>query len=144
MKALGMIGGTSWHSTIEYYRMINSGVSKVIGSESNPPLILHSLNVQLMRRQQLDEINEKYLQVSRELERSGAQAILICANTPHQVYAFVQPQITIPILHIADAIGKEARKEQLKTLGLLGTMPTMLGNFIPERLKDLHLSLIHI
>ncbi|AFL85633.1 aspartate racemase [Belliella baltica DSM 15883] len=135
MKTLGMIGGTSWHSTIEYYRLINELVGEVIGEDQNPPLILHSINIQLMREQNKNKIIAKYLDVAQKLEQAGAEAIIICANTPHMVYEIVQPQINIPILHIAEAIGKEAQKLGLNTLGLLGNKPTMTGDFIPGFLK---------
>ncbi|MEO9482459.1 MAG: amino acid racemase [Ekhidna sp.] len=136
MKTLGMIGGTSWFSTIEYYRLINEQVGKRIGTSGNPPLILHSINIELMRRQDKEEINAKYLDVSLKLQQAGAEAIIICANTPHMVYPYVQPKIDIPILHIAEATGNEAAKKGLKKLGLLGNRPTMTGNFIPSILSD--------
>ncbi len=136
MRTLGMIGGTSWHSTIVYYRLINEMVSKAIGSQANPPLIIYSLNIELMREQNWDKINSAYLEISKKLETAGAEAIIICANTPHRVYEFVQPKISIPILHIADAIGMEAKKNYLKTLGLLGNRPTMTGGFLQKRLRE--------
>ncbi|RUA13259.1 MAG: aspartate racemase [Flavobacteriia bacterium] len=135
MKTLGMIGGTSWHSTIEYYRLINQMAAKIIGEQANPPLIIHSINIELMREQNKEKINAKYLETSLKLQEVGAKAIVICANTPHMVYDFVQPKIEIPILHIADATGKEAQRLGLKTLGLLGNKPTMTGDFIPKVLS---------
>jgi aspartate racemase len=135
MKLLGLIGGTSWHSTIEYYKLINELAGEKIGHEQNPPLLLYSQNIQLMREQDKDKINQTYLETSLKLERAGAEAILICANTPHMVYDYVQPQIKIPILHIAEAIGRKAQEMGLKTLGLLGNRPTMTGSFIPSYLE---------
>lgn len=136
MKLVGLIGGTSFHSTIVYYRNINELVANEIGTKSNPPLLLYSLNIELMRSQDIDKINTEYLKIAQKLETAGAQAIVICANTPHMVYEYVQPKIHIPILHIADAIGKEAKKLGLKTLGLLGNKPTMTKGFIPKILKE--------
>jgi aspartate racemase len=135
MKKIGLIGGTSWHSTIVYYRLINEMVGENIGAHANPELIIYSLNIELMREQNKVKINNKYLEIARTLHTAGAEALLICANTPHMVYDFVQPQIDVPILHIADAIGKEAEKQGLKTLGLLGNRPTITGDFIPKHLK---------
>jgi len=132
MQTLGMIGGTSWHSTIEYYRLINQLASKIIGEQANPHLIIHSINIELMREQNREKINSKYLETSLKLQQAGAKAIVICANTPHMVYEHVQPQIEIPILHIADATGTEAQRLGLKKLGLLGNKPTMTGDFIPK------------
>lgn len=136
MKKIGLIGGTSWHSTIVYYRLINEMVAEKIGAGGNPELLIYSLNIELMREQNREKINSKYLEVAKVLKSAGAEAIIICANTPHMVYNFVQPQIDILILHIADAIGKEAKKLKLKKLGLLGNRPTMTGDFIPSRLKE--------
>ena len=136
MKTLGLIGGTSWHATIAYYRDIKKVVGEIIGTQENPPMILHSNNIALMREQNVEKINAKYLEVSQKLEQAGAAAIVICANTPHMAYEYVQPRIGIPILHIAEAAGNEAQRLGLKKLGLLGNRPTMTGNFIPSVLKS--------
>lgn len=136
MRTLGMIGGTSWHSTIAYYRLINELVANSIGQQENPPLIIHSINIAVMRAQKIDAIHATYLDVAQKLEQAGAEAIVICANTPHMAYNYVQPKINIPFLHIADATGQEAEKLGLKKLGLLGNKPTMTGSFIPDILKD--------
>ncbi|WP_339650083.1 amino acid racemase, partial [uncultured Salegentibacter sp.] len=138
MNLLGMIGGTSWHSTIEYYRLLNELVGEEIGKQQNPPLLLYSLNVKLMRKNDPEKIKNSYLEIAQKLENAGAGAIIICANTPHLVYDFVQPKIDIPILHIADAIAKEAKQKDFKKLGLLGTKPTMTGDFLQGRLKKNH------
>ena len=138
MKTLGLIGGTSWHSTIAYYRLINELVGAKIGSQANPPLIIHSINIELMREQNKEKINTKYLDVSKKLENAGAEAIVICANTPHMVYEFVQPKIGIPILHIADATAEVIKKNKLKTVGLLGTAFTMERTFYKDRLIEKH------
>lgn len=135
MKTIGLIGGTSWHSTIAYYKLINELVGEKIGTQGNPPLIIHSINIEIMREQDAEKINVKYLDVSRKLEQAGAEAIVICANTPHMAYQYVQPKIGISILHIADATGKEAQRLGLRKLGLLGNRPTMTGNFISGILK---------
>ena len=136
MKLLGLIGGTSYHSTIVYYRMINEMVAKEIGTQGNPPLLLYSLNIELMRSQDVDSINAEYLKIAQKLERAGATALVICANTPHMAYEYVQPRIGIPIVHIADAIGKEAKRMELSQLGLLGNKPTMTKGFIQKILKE--------
>jgi aspartate racemase len=137
MKTLGMIGGTSWHSTIDYYRHINQMVSERRGSPPvNPPLLMYSLNVDLMRRNDWDEINQAYLDIAKTLQNAGAEAILICANTPHKVCPFVEPKLDIPIIHIADATAEEAKKLGLANLALLGTRQVMEEDFIRERLHN--------
>ena len=136
MKTIGLIGGTSWHSSVVYYKLINQLVGAKIGTQANPQLILFSINIELMREQNREKINAKYLEVAIKLQVAGAQAIVICANTPHMVYDHVQPLIDIPILHIADATGQEASRLSLKKLGLLGNRPTIGGDFITSRLRS--------
>ena len=136
MKTLGLIGGTSWHATQEYYKLINEGVGRLRGTQGNPELIIYSINIEIMRSMDLDRIHAKYLEVSEKLIEAGAEGILICANTPHLTYDYVQPKIGVPILHIADATGKEAKRLGLKKLGLLGNRPTMTGDFIPGVLRS--------
>ncbi|WP_455169414.1 aspartate/glutamate racemase family protein [Aegicerativicinus sediminis] len=136
MRTLGLIGGTSWHATEAYYRLINEAVSNAKNELENPPLLIHSINIALMRTGDIDAINKKYLEVASSLELQGAEGIVICANTPHMVYDFVQPKISIPILHIADATAREAVNNGYKTLGLLGTKPTMTKPFLKNWLTE--------
>ena len=135
MRTLGLIGGTSYHSTIDYYRMINEKVGDVIGKDQNPTLLLYSLNIALMRSGDEEKIKNEYLRISKELISIGAEGILICANTPHMVYDFVQSQIEVPILHIGKAIGDYAVKNNFKNLALLGTKPTVKKRFLEDYLK---------
>jgi aspartate racemase len=136
MKTLGLIGGTSWHATVEYYSQINQKVGDVIGKQANPELIIYSINIELMREQNKEKIQAKYLEVSKKLQEAGAEGIIICANTPHMIYDYVQPKIDTPILHIGIATGRAAQDAGLKTLGLLGNKPTMTGKFIPSVLEN--------
>lgn len=136
MKKIGLIGGTSWHSTEVYYRLINEMTTELIGREQNPELLLYSINIAIMREQDAIKITKKYLEVAQILQNAEAQAIVICANTPHMVFDHVQPGIDIPILHIADAIGKEAKRLNLNCLGLLGNRPTMTRGFIRDYLES--------
>src|SRR5437764_8606212 len=89
MKALGLIGGTSWYSTVDYYRYINEAVNDAYGNNTNPPLILYSLNQQrvhqLQANNQWDQIAALLSDAALHLRAGGAQAIIFCANTPHKV-----------------------------------------------------------
>lgn len=134
MKTLGLIGGTSWHSTLEYYRLINEIVESKTGiPRINPPLIIHSLSIDLMRRQDWNKIQEAYLDVAQKMENAGAEALVICANTPHKVIPFVEPKLGIPFIHIADAIGQSANSLNLKNLGILATNPVTYEGYIKDR-----------
>lgn len=136
MKLLGLIGGTSYHSTLEYYKAINEGVSKYIGLNANPELLLYSINIDVMRRQDINEINSTYLDVATKLQKAGANALMICANTPHMAIEYVQPNIQIPFLHIGQSTGVEAKLKGYKKLLLLGNRPTMTKKFLKQYLVE--------
>lgn len=140
MKAVGLIGGTSWYSTVYYYRYINEAVNDAYGNNTNPPLILYNMNQQriheLQAKGQWVEIGDLLTQAALRLRAAGAQAILFCANTPHKVYPQVSRGIELPILHIADATGIAIREKRLKKVGLIGTLYTMEDGFMADWLKE--------
>jgi aspartate racemase len=140
MKTLGLIGGTSWHSTVEYYSYINQAVNDAYGNNTNPPLLLYNLNQkrihELQAKNQWDAIAALYIDATMRLRAAGVQAVLFCANTPHKVYAQVAQKVDIPILHIADATGAAIRKRGLHKVGLIGTLYTMEDGFIADWLKE--------
>jgi len=140
MKALGLIGGTSWYSTVDYYRYINEAINDAYGNSTNPPLILYNMNQEkiheLQAKGQWDEIAILLTEAAVRLRAGGAQAILFCANTPHKVYAQVARSIDLPILHIGDATGGAIRSRGLKRVGLIGTLYTMEDGFMADWLKE--------
>jgi len=146
MKTLGLIGGISWHSTIEYYRYINQEVNDYFGDNTNPPLLLYTLNQSLIHRFQRESnwegIAELLIKAANSLELAGAESLMFCANTPHKVYDIVAKKINIPILHIADATSKAIQSEGLKRVGFLGTKYTMTEDFIIKRIVDNNIEVI--
>ena len=140
MKTVGLIGGTAWYSTVDYYRYINKAVNDAYGNNTNPPLILYNLNNQriqeLQAKNQWDEIAAILADAAMRLRASGAQAVLFCANTQHKVYAQVAHKIDIPILHIGDATGGAIRRSGLKKVGLIGTKFTMEDGFMVAWFKE--------
>jgi aspartate racemase len=140
MKTLGLIGGTSWYSTVDYYRYINEAVNDAYGNSTNPPLILYNMNQEriheLQTGGQWSEIATLITETAGRLRAGGAQGILFCANTPHKVYAQVARNIDLPILHIGDATGNAIRKAGLKKVGLIGTLYTMEDGFMADWLKE--------
>ena len=140
MKTIGLVGGTAWYSTVDYYRYINKAVNDAYGNNTNPPLLLYNLNQQriqeLQSKNQWDEVAAILIDAVMRLRRSGAQAVLFCANTPHKVYAQVARKTDIPILHIGDATGMAIRKSGLKKVGMIGTKYTMEDGFMVDWLKD--------
>jgi aspartate racemase len=140
MKTIGLIGGTSWYSTVDYYRYINEAINDAYGNSTNPPLILYNMNQEriheLQAKGQWDEIAALLTQATIRLRAGGAQAILFCANTPHKVYAQVSRKTDLPILHIGDATGVAIRSSGLKKVGLIGTLYTMEDGFMADWLKE--------
>lgn len=140
MKTVGLIGGTAWYSTVDYYRYINKAVNDAYGDNTNPPLIVYNLNQQkiqeLQAKNQWDQIAAIVADAAIHLRSSGAQAILLCSNTQHKVYAQVARQVDIPILHIGDATGTAIRKGGLKKVGLIGTRFTMEDGFMAAWLRE--------
>ncbi|SDS60027.1 aspartate racemase [Maribacter dokdonensis] len=140
MNTLGLIGGTSWHSTIEYYSMINQSVNDHYGNNTNPPLLVYTLNQAEVHRFQIenkwDSIAHMLVNAANSLHRGGATSVLFCANTPHKVYDLVQQKLDFPIIHIADATAKEIHKREVKKVLFLGTKYSMEETFITKRIED--------
>ncbi len=140
MKILGLIGGTSWHSTIEYYRYINQYVNNYYGDNTNPPLLVYTLNQSLIHKHQVESdwkaIAKMLLHAGRSLTDAGAEMLMFCANTPHKVYDDVVQEINTPILHIADATAKAISLKGISKVGFLGTKYTMIENFITQKIAN--------
>jgi hypothetical protein len=129
LRMIGLIAGTAWYSTVDYYRYINEAVNDAYGNNTNPPLLLYNMNnanVQELQTQgEWEAIASLFSQVAARLRAGGAQAILFCANTSHKVYPQVARTLDVPILHIGDATGEAIRTSGLKKVGLIGTKYTM-------------------
>ncbi len=140
MRTLGLIGGTSWHSTIEYYRYINQYVNNYFGDNTNPPLLVYTLNQALIHRYQLESnwrgIAELLIQAAQSLQKAGAEELMFCANTPHKVYEDVLQAVDLPILHIADATANAIHNAEIKSVCFLGTKYTMTEGFVMQRISD--------
>ena len=139
MRTLGLIGGITWHSTVDYYRGINEQVATRLGGASSAKLLLSSLNFAEVRPPSdpagWARVTGVFTDAARRLEAAGAEALVLCANTPHVFAPEVQAQIGIPILHIADATAAAVVGGGCRRVALLGTRPTMEGVFYPERLS---------
>lgn len=140
MKTVGLVGGMSWYSTVDYYRYINKAVNDAYGNNTNPPLLIINVNQQriqqLQAKNQWDEIASILTEAVMRLHAQGAQAVLLCANTPHKIYAQVAQRTGIPILHIGDGTGIAIQNMGLKKVGLIGTKYTMEDGFMVDWLKD--------
>lgn len=140
MKQLGLIGGTSWHSTIEYYRIINQSVNDHFGDNTNPPLVLINVNQskvhQYQRSGQWENIAEMMTVAGRQAVAAGAEAVMFCANTPHRVFDEVTRELTVPMLHIADATAQAIKKQGLASVGFIGTKYSMDQDFVTGRIAS--------
>jgi aspartate racemase len=140
MKTIGLIGGVTWRSTIEYYRLINEMVESRLGSPHSARIILHSVEfgdlLELQKQGKMPEIYAMLADAAVGLEKAGADMILICANTMHKSAETVQAAITIPLVHIADETAAVIQNADLKKVGLLGTKITMEEDFYKGRLKE--------
>ena len=138
MRTLGIIGGTSWHSTIEYYRHINASLNALYGNPTNPPLVIYNLNQarihSLQQAGAWSRIADIYYGAALRLQAAGCHGLLFASNTAHKVFDNVAARTALPILHIADAIGNASTT--VGTVGLLGTAFTMEHDFISRRLLE--------
>lgn len=140
MKTIGLIGGMSWESSVEYYRIINEEVKRRLGGLHSGKCLLYSVDFEEIERFQSEgkweEAGKLLGDVAYSLEKGGADFIVICTNTMHKVIDYVEEKINIPILHIADATANQIKKSNLHTVGLLGTKYTMEQDFYKARIKS--------
>ena len=142
MRTIGLIGGMTWHSTVDYYRFINEGVQKRLGGAHSAALLLLSVDFdpveELQGRGDWAAMGELMGEWARRLEAAGAEGLVICANTMHRLADDVSGAVRIPLIHIADATAAGVKNSGLKTVGLLGTRYTMEMNFYRGRLAAKH------
>lgn len=138
MRTIGLLGGMSWESSIGYERLINEGIRDALGGTNSADLIIRSFNFADIESLQIagkwEEAGNVLANAARKLEDAGAEAILICANTMHVLAEQVEDQISIPLLHIADAVGEAITAQKLNRVLLLGTRYTMEKDFYKRRL----------
>jgi len=140
MKTIGLIGGMSWESSIEYYRIINESVKTRLGGLHSADCLMYSVDFAeieiLQNAGEWDQLTQEMISASQRLERGGAGCLVICTNTMHKMADEVQAAIRIPLLHIADAAGAAIQAKELTTVGLIGTRFTMEGDFYRGRLAE--------
>lgn len=140
MKKIGLLGGLSPESTVEYYKIINSQVRQVLGGCSSAELLIESFNFKEIETLQFQgkwqELGDKLGQAAQKLEQSGAEYIVICTNLMHKVAPIVQRYISVPLIHMVDSVAKEIKRRRMKKIGLLGTIFTMEEDFYSKKLMD--------
>lgn len=139
MKTIGLIGGMSWQSSAEYYRIINEAAGRKLGGLHSAKIILYSIDFEqledLQHKGRWQDATEVIIDAARSLERAGADFIVICSVTGHQSADTIAQAISVPLLNVADAVAKAALSQDIKTLGLLGTKFTMEMDYFRKRLN---------
>ena len=139
MKKLGLLGGMSWESSIEYEKFINRAVRAELGGTASADLLIRSFNfaeiAELQAAGEWDAAGRLLIEAAQQLEAAGAEAILICTNTMHIFADEMQAALKVPLLHIADATGDAVRAAQVRRVLLLGTRFTMEKDFYRSRLE---------
>ena len=142
MKTIGLIGGMSWQSSIEYYRIINETVRDKLGGLHSAKSVMVSVDFDeieaLQQDGRWDESAKILSAAAQNAERGGADLVVICTNTMHKVAEAVQEHVQIPLLHIADATAERIKAQGLNKVGLLGTKFTMEESFYKDRLIERH------
>ncbi len=146
MKTIGLIGGMSWESSAMYYRLLNEKVQQQLGGLHSAKCILYSVDFQEIEHYQANgqwqNAGEILGEAALSLEKAGADFIVICTNTMHKVMDVIETNITIPILHIADATAVQIQQASLQTIALLGTKYTMEQDFYKTRIEQFGINVI--
>jgi aspartate racemase len=146
MKTLGLIGGISWISTVEYYRLINEQVNARLGGNQFASCIIRSFNYgeiqALTFADDWDGLLDKFSAACIHLRDAGAEGIVLCANTAHRVADKLEQRVELPVIHIGEATASAVEKAGVHKVGLLGTRFTMEGDFIKRRLEQRHIEVI--
>lgn len=139
MKTIGLIGGMSWESTLEYYRIINEYTKERLGGFHSAKVVLYSVDFQEVETWQHQgkwkELTDLMIDAAGRVERAGADLLVICTNTMHKMADDVEGSIRIPLLHIVDVTAAEIKRRAIAKVGLLGTRFTMEQDFYKERLS---------
>ncbi|WGS48603.1 aspartate/glutamate racemase family protein [Paraburkholderia sp. D15] len=142
MKTIGVIGGMSWESSAEYYKLLNRYAKARLGGHHNARSLLLTVDFAdveaLQRAGAWDALGEQMADAARRLERGGADVVMLATNTMHRVYEAIEQAIDVPFLHIADPTGQALRAAGVERVGLLGTRYTMEQTFYTGRLRERH------
>ena len=142
MKKIGLVGGISWVSTMDYYKFINEGINKELGGLNFAECIIYSLNFGDIQAVSWNNSFDLLLNACESLKRSGVDIIVLCANTAHLFADELQEKIQLPIIHIGAETAKAINKKGFKKVGLLGTKFTMEMDFYRKKLEEFGLDVI--
>lgn len=142
MKKIGLIGGMSWESSLEYYRILNEETKNKLSKLHSSKCIMYSVDfneiAELQHENKWEELTNKMVEIGLDLKKAGAEFIVICTNTMHMMADDIESKTGLKVLHIADATGMDITSKGIKKVALLGTKFTMEGDFYKKRLNDKH------
>ncbi|UCQ52945.1 aspartate/glutamate racemase family protein [Edwardsiella tarda] len=142
MKTIGLLGGMSWESSAEYYRIINQGVREHLGPTASASVVLWSFNfaeIEALQHQgDWSTLSERMVDAAQRLQGAGADVLLLCTNTMHRMAPALESALSIPLIHIADPTAAAIKAAGLRKVGLLGTAFTMEQDFYKGRLRERH------
>lgn len=142
MKKVGLVGGISWVSTIDYYKLINEGVNKKLGGLQFAECLIYSLNFGDIQEKTWEHAYELLLNACLSLKKSGVDALVLCANTAHMYANELEKEVGLPLIHIGTETAKAIANEKITTIGLLGTQFTMEMDFYKDHLKAFGLNVL--
>ncbi len=146
MKTIGMIGGMSWESTVTYYKLINKKINKELGGLHSAKILLYSVDFAEIEKCQTNGDWDKGADIlalaAENLEKAGADFIVICTNTMHKVVPQIKKRINIPIIHIAEATAEKLKENNISNVALLGTKYTMTQDFYKEKLIEVGINVL--
>ncbi len=140
MKKIGLVGGISWTSTLDYYRYINEGINEKLGGLNFSECLIYSVNFNNFQKYNAaydwDATYNLLAAAAENLKKAGAECIVLCANTAHIVADRIAEKVKLPLIHITEVTAKAINKKNLKTVGLLGTSYTMELDFYKLKLRE--------
>jgi aspartate racemase len=142
MKKVGLVGGISWVSTIDYYKLINEGVNKKLGGLHFAECLIYSLNFADIQEKTWTDSYEIILNACISLKNSGVDAIVLCANTAHMYADKIEKEINLLLIHIGTETAKAVKQQEITTIGFLGTSFSMEMDFYKDRLKSFGLNVL--
>ncbi len=142
MKTIGLLGGMSWESSLVYYKIVNEKIKEKLGGHHSCECVMYSVDfdpiMKLQHEGKWDELTKLMIEAAKKIENGGAEMLSICTNTMHKMYDDIQNNISIPVLHIADATAEAIKENNISTVALLGTRFTMEQEFYKGRLLEKH------
>jgi aspartate racemase len=146
VRTIGLLGGMSWESSAVYYKLLNQGVEDRVGGLSSAPIVLSSVDFGQLtawqREERWDDVASMLAAAAAGVEAAGADLLLMCTTSFHKVADEVEAAVSIPVLHLADALAAAIKAQDLASVAFLGTAFSMSGSFFTDRLASHELTVV--